>query len=82
MEAKRRNKIKVASFLKERTGYDVSPNAMFDVQVGFLPPSTSFLSSPGPVNIFIKGGTNSVRNVFMSGVFIFTFLEEWILVLA
>ncbi|XP_004505374.1 alpha-1,4 glucan phosphorylase L-2 isozyme, chloroplastic/amyloplastic-like isoform X2 [Cicer arietinum] len=33
MEAKRRNKIKVASFIKEKTGYVVSPNAMFDVQV-------------------------------------------------
>lgn len=32
-EAKRRNKIKVASFLKEKTGYVVSPDAMFDVQV-------------------------------------------------
>ncbi|XP_030956624.1 alpha-1,4 glucan phosphorylase L-2 isozyme, chloroplastic/amyloplastic-like isoform X1 [Quercus lobata] len=32
-EAKRRNKIKVASFLKEKTGYFVDPDAMFDVQV-------------------------------------------------
>ncbi|KAK3442935.1 hypothetical protein EUGRSUZ_B03166 [Eucalyptus grandis] len=32
-EAKRRNKIKVAAFLKEKTGYVVSPDAMFDVQV-------------------------------------------------
>ncbi|GMN41968.1 hypothetical protein TIFTF001_011170 [Ficus carica] len=32
-EAKRRNKIKVASFIKEKTGYVVSPDAMFDVQV-------------------------------------------------
>ncbi|KAF8040418.1 hypothetical protein BT93_B2601 [Corymbia citriodora subsp. variegata] len=32
-EAKRRNKIKVTAFLKEKTGYIVSPNAMFDVQV-------------------------------------------------
>ncbi|KAI3432999.1 hypothetical protein J3R85_007175 [Psidium guajava] len=32
-EAKRRNKIKVAAFLKEKTGYIVSPDAMFDVQV-------------------------------------------------
>lgn len=32
-EAKRRNKIKVASFLKEKTGYLVNPDAMFDVQV-------------------------------------------------
>ncbi|CAL0312210.1 unnamed protein product [Lupinus luteus] len=31
--SKKRNKIKVASFLKEKTGYVVSPNAMFDVQV-------------------------------------------------
>ncbi|KAK7848126.1 Alpha-1,4 glucan phosphorylase L-2 isozyme, chloroplastic/amyloplastic [Quercus suber] len=31
-EAKRRNKIKVASFLKEKTGYFVDPDAMFDVQ--------------------------------------------------
>ncbi|PRQ40679.1 putative glycogen phosphorylase [Rosa chinensis] len=32
-EVKMRNKIKVASFLKEKTGYLVNPNAMFDVQV-------------------------------------------------
>ncbi|KAL5826292.1 hypothetical protein ACOSQ4_018089 [Xanthoceras sorbifolium] len=32
-EAKRRNKIKVASFLEEKTGYVVSPDAMFDIQV-------------------------------------------------
>lgn len=32
-EAKRSNKEKVASFLKEKTGYLVTPDAMFDVQV-------------------------------------------------
>ncbi|VFQ58479.1 unnamed protein product [Cuscuta campestris] len=32
-EAKRSNKLKVASFIKERTGYSVSPNSMFDIQV-------------------------------------------------
>ncbi|KAK6921938.1 Glycosyl transferase, family 35 [Dillenia turbinata] len=32
-EAKRINKMRVASFLKEKTGYIVSPDAMFDVQV-------------------------------------------------
>ncbi|XVE85769.1 hypothetical protein DITRI_Ditri17bG0117500 [Diplodiscus trichospermus] len=32
-KAKRRNKVKVASFLREKTGYIVSPDAMFDVQV-------------------------------------------------
>ncbi|KAK4601769.1 hypothetical protein RGQ29_011054 [Quercus rubra] len=31
--AKRNNKLKVVSFLKERTGYSVSPDAMFDIQV-------------------------------------------------
>ncbi|XP_051119502.1 alpha-1,4 glucan phosphorylase L-1 isozyme, chloroplastic/amyloplastic [Andrographis paniculata] len=31
--AKRRNKIKVASFVKEKTGYSVNPDAMFDIQV-------------------------------------------------
>ncbi|PWA85182.1 alpha-1,4 glucan phosphorylase L-1 isozyme, chloroplastic/amyloplastic [Artemisia annua] len=31
--AKRINKLKVASFLKEKTGYAVSPDAMFDIQV-------------------------------------------------
>ncbi|RVW80927.1 Alpha-1,4 glucan phosphorylase L isozyme, chloroplastic/amyloplastic [Vitis vinifera] len=31
--AKRSNKMKVVSFLKEKTGYLVSPDAMFDVQV-------------------------------------------------
>ncbi|XP_031100563.1 alpha-1,4 glucan phosphorylase L-2 isozyme, chloroplastic/amyloplastic-like [Ipomoea triloba] len=32
-EAKLRNKMKIVSFLKEKTGYLVSPEAMFDVQV-------------------------------------------------
>ncbi|KAG6757998.1 hypothetical protein POTOM_038329 [Populus tomentosa] len=32
-EAKKRNKINVADFLKEKTGYIVNPDAMFDVQV-------------------------------------------------
>lgn len=36
-EAKRINKLKVVSFLKEKTGYLVSPDAMFDVQVLFCP---------------------------------------------
>ncbi|PIA63001.1 hypothetical protein AQUCO_00200786v1 [Aquilegia coerulea] len=31
--AKRNNKMKIVSFIKERTGYTVSPDAMFDVQV-------------------------------------------------
>nr|GMC46350.1 alpha-1,4 glucan phosphorylase L isozyme, chloroplastic/amyloplastic-like [Ipomoea batatas] len=35
--AKRSNKVKVASFIKERIGYSVSPNAMFDIQVVFVP---------------------------------------------
>lgn len=34
-EAKRINKIKVADFIKEKTGYIVNPDAMFDVQVIF-----------------------------------------------
>ncbi|GMP58557.1 hypothetical protein CsSME_00022183 [Camellia sinensis var. sinensis] len=32
-EAKRSNKMKVVSFLKEKTGYIVNPDAMFDVQI-------------------------------------------------
>lgn len=32
-EAKRNNKLKVASMIKERTGYKVSADAMFDIQV-------------------------------------------------
>ncbi|XP_020415138.1 alpha-1,4 glucan phosphorylase L isozyme, chloroplastic/amyloplastic isoform X1 [Prunus persica] len=32
-EAKRSNKLKVVSLIKERTGYSVSPDAMFDIQV-------------------------------------------------
>ncbi|XP_057531049.1 alpha-1,4 glucan phosphorylase L-2 isozyme, chloroplastic/amyloplastic-like isoform X1 [Amaranthus tricolor] len=32
-EAKRINKLKVAAYIKEKTGYVVSPDAMFDVQV-------------------------------------------------
>ncbi|XP_031386858.1 alpha-1,4 glucan phosphorylase L-2 isozyme, chloroplastic/amyloplastic-like isoform X1 [Punica granatum] len=32
-EAKRKNKMKVAAFLKEKTGYSVIPDAMFDVQI-------------------------------------------------
>ncbi|XP_074324951.1 alpha-1,4 glucan phosphorylase L isozyme, chloroplastic/amyloplastic isoform X2 [Apium graveolens] len=31
--SKRSNKVKVAKFLKEKTGYIVSPDAMFDIQV-------------------------------------------------
>ncbi|GFY86990.1 glycosyl transferase, family 35 [Actinidia rufa] len=31
--AKRSNKMKIVSFLKEKTGYSISPDAMFDVQV-------------------------------------------------
>lgn len=31
--AKRNNKLKAVSFLKEKTGYTVSPDAMFDIQV-------------------------------------------------
>ena len=34
--AKRSNKMKVISFLKEKTGYSVSPDAMFDIQVTSL----------------------------------------------
>ncbi|CAO2816356.1 unnamed protein product [Amaranthus hypochondriacus] len=33
MEAKRNNKQKVVSLIKERTGYTVSPDAMFDIQI-------------------------------------------------
>lgn len=36
-EAKRNNKIKVVSFLKEKTGYSVVPDAMFDIQVCYSP---------------------------------------------
>ncbi|CAN6574674.1 unnamed protein product [Malus baccata var. baccata] len=32
-EAKRNNKLKVVSLIKERTGYSVNPDAMFDIQV-------------------------------------------------
>ncbi|PQQ13431.1 alpha-1 4 glucan phosphorylase L isozyme chloroplastic/amyloplastic [Prunus yedoensis var. nudiflora] len=32
-EAKRSNKLKVVSLIKERTGYSVNPDAMFDIQV-------------------------------------------------
>lgn len=31
--AKKKNKLKVVSLIKERTGYTVSPDAMFDIQV-------------------------------------------------
>lgn len=41
-EAKRRNKVKVAAFIKEKTGYVVSPDAMFDVQVDYLSLNSSF----------------------------------------
>ncbi|XP_021751652.1 alpha-1,4 glucan phosphorylase L isozyme, chloroplastic/amyloplastic-like [Chenopodium quinoa] len=33
MAAKRNNKLKVVSLIKERTGYTVSPDAMFDIQI-------------------------------------------------
>lgn len=42
--AKRSNKIKVASFIKERTGYSVSADAMFDIQVIFFCFTISFIS--------------------------------------
>lgn len=31
--AKKKNKLKVVSLIKERTGYTVNPDAMFDIQV-------------------------------------------------
>lgn len=31
--AKKKNKLKVVALIKERTGYTVSPDAMFDIQV-------------------------------------------------
>lgn len=75
MEAKRRNKIKVASFIKEKTGYVVNPNAMFDVQVGFLPSRTSFLSSPVLVNICINGGNNNAGFFYVWSVYFYLFKE-------
>lgn len=33
IEAKRNNKLKLVSFIEEKTGYTVSPDAMFDIQV-------------------------------------------------
>jgi len=33
VEAKRNNKLKLVSFIEEKTGYTVSPDAMFDIQV-------------------------------------------------
>ncbi|KAH0923730.1 hypothetical protein HID58_023748 [Brassica napus] len=35
--AKKKNKLKVVSLIKERTGYTVNPDAMFDIQVIFVP---------------------------------------------
>ncbi|CAL5391610.1 unnamed protein product [Camellia sinensis] len=60
-EAKRSNKMKVVSFLKEKTGYIVNPDAMFDVQVSFVNSIAT-----------IKGGThvdyvtNQITNYVMS----------------
>lgn len=34
--AKRINKLKVVSLIKEKTGYSVSPDAMFDIQVFYI----------------------------------------------
>lgn len=34
--AKKANKMKVVSLIREKTGYIVSPDAMFDVQVYFV----------------------------------------------
>lgn len=31
--AKKMNKMKIVSYIKDKTGYDVSPDAMFDIQV-------------------------------------------------
>lgn len=41
--AKRNNKLKAVSFLKEKTGYTVSPDAMFDIQVICFDTSSSKL---------------------------------------
>lgn len=41
--AKRNNKLKAVSFLKEKTGYTVSPDAMFDIQVICFDASSSKL---------------------------------------
>jgi len=34
--AKRANKLKLVSYIREKTGYIISPDAMFDVQVHYL----------------------------------------------
>ena len=35
-QAKRANKLKLASYVKEKTGYVISPDALFDIQVSIL----------------------------------------------
>eukprot|EP00252_Welwitschia_mirabilis_P010940 TRINITY_DN2464_c0_g1_i1.p1 TRINITY_DN2464_c0_g1~~TRINITY_DN2464_c0_g1_i1.p1 ORF type:complete len:945 (-),score=214.27 TRINITY_DN2464_c0_g1_i1:516-3350(-) len=32
-EAKRKNKVKLVSYIKQKTGYDIKPDCMFDIQV-------------------------------------------------
>jgi glucan phosphorylase len=40
-QAKRANKLKLVSYIKEKTGYVISPDALFDIQVSLL--ETSYL---------------------------------------
>lgn len=58
-EAKRINKLKVVSFLKEKTGYLVSPDAMFDVQVIFCPGTVYFVDKK--FNNFYSSASYTVK---------------------
>jgi glycogen phosphorylase len=48
--AKRANKIKLVSYIKEKTGYAINPDAMFDIQVGTFSKSRSALVQEPTMN--------------------------------
>ena len=66
-EARRRNKLKVISFLEEKTGYLVSPDAMFDVQVIFCPSMVNFVDKNFN-NFHLLQGAHTVETFIFSFV--------------
>ncbi|KAF9624120.1 hypothetical protein IFM89_008058 [Coptis chinensis] len=67
--AKRSNKMKIVSFIKERTGYLVSPDAMFDVQLSGLIRPASGLSLLKIFERHISLSTNSPQSTQKADTF-------------
>lgn len=67
-EVKRINKLKVVSFLREKTGYLVSPDAMFDVQVIFCPWIVNFIDKDFNNFCFLKQKLMRLKFLFFSFV--------------